>query len=49
MIMTEDDNGRVRAGDERELLNLEVVEFFMKLQVFKERMDERIANSKKSK
>lgn len=44
--MTEDDNGRVRASDEKELLRMDVIEFFMKLLVFKERMDKRIEELK---
>lgn len=46
MVMTEDGNGRVRAGDEAELMALPIEEFFMKLLVFNERMEARIEAAK---
>jgi hypothetical protein len=46
-IMTEDENGRVRAGDEKELMGLWIEEFFTKLLVFRERLDEKIEQMKK--
>jgi hypothetical protein len=42
-IMTEDDSGHVRAAEEKELNAMWVEDFFVKLLVFKERMDERKA------
>ena len=44
--MTEDENGRIRANDEAELKKLSVEDFFMKLLVFEERIQERINKTK---
>lgn len=49
MVMTEEDNGRIRATEERELMRLWIDEFFVKLVVFKERMDKRIEEIKNLK
>lgn len=46
MAMTEDDNGRVRASDEAELKAMWVEEFFIKLLVFKERLEKRLEQTK---
>ena len=40
-IMTEDDQGHVRASEEKVLLEMWVDDFFIKLLVFKERLDKR--------
>lgn len=48
MSMTEDDNGRVRAGDEAELKAMWVEDFFIKLLVFKERLDKRLEQLKQN-
>jgi len=37
--MTEDENGRVRAHDEQILKKMNVEDFFLKLLVFKERLE----------
>lgn len=42
MSMTEDNNGRVRASDERELRSMSVEDFFIKLIVFQERLKKRL-------
>jgi len=47
--MTEDENGRIRAQDELILKKMHVEEFFMKLLVFKERMDIKIDQLNKVK
>ncbi len=44
--MTEDDNGRVRPTEEKELMRMWVEDFFIKLQIFKERMEKRMENVK---
>ena len=46
VMMTEEENGRLRPSEERELLMMPVDEFFINLLVFKERMNKRIAESK---
>lgn len=38
MTMTEDDNGRVRPGEEKELMRLWIEDFFIKLSIFEERL-----------
>jgi hypothetical protein len=43
--MTESDNGRIRISEERELLGLDTEQFFIKLLVFKERIDKRLEES----
>ncbi len=45
-VMTEDSNGRVRATEEAELMRLPIEEFFIKLNLFKERMEQRIEQLK---
>lgn len=40
--MTEDENGRVRASDEEVIYGMFVEEFFIKLLVFKERLEAKI-------
>ena len=47
MLMTEDGNGRIRATEEKELMRLWIEDFFIKLVVFKERMDKRIDEANK--
>lgn len=47
--MTEDENGRVRATEEKELMRMNIEDFFMKLLIFKERMDKRIEHLKSLK
>jgi hypothetical protein len=41
MVMTEDENGRLRASEEKELMRLWIEEFFIKLVVFKQRLEKR--------
>jgi hypothetical protein len=41
MVMTEDENGRLRASEEKELMRLWIDEFFIKLVVFKQRLEKR--------
>jgi len=38
MTLTEDDNGRVRPGEEKELMRLWIEDFFIKLSIFEERL-----------
>jgi|DEB3_MinimDraft_2_1074329.scaffolds.fasta_scaffold73238_2 hypothetical protein len=47
--MTEDDNGRIRAGDEVILYGMNVDDFFIKLLVFKERIEAKIEQIKSSR
>lgn len=49
VMMTEDTNGRLKPVEEEALLDMDVVEFFISLLVFKERMDKRTAELKKQK
>lgn len=39
--MTEDENGRLRPSEEKELLAMMHDEFFIKLLIFRERLDQR--------
>lgn len=41
MVMTEDEGGRIRASEEKELMQLWIDEFFIKLVVFKQRLEKR--------
>jgi len=45
MVMCEDEHGHVRPTEENALMKLSVEEFFIKLLVFKERLDKRIKQS----
>lgn len=45
-VMTEDENGRIRATDERELMSMWIEDFFTHLLVFKEKLDERVEKLK---
>lgn len=47
--MTEDENARIRANDELVLRRMWVEDFFIKLLVFKERMDIRLEQLKQAK
>jgi len=47
--MTEDENGRIRVTEENELLCLNTEDFFIKLLVFKEKLDKRLAQLKTNK
>lgn len=49
MIMTEDEGGKIKATEEKELMQLNIEDFFMKLAVFTERMDKRIEQLKNKK
>lgn len=44
--MTESENSRIRISEENELLSLDTNTFFIKLLVFKERLDKRLEQSK---
>lgn len=46
MVMTEDENGRIRASEEKELMRLWLDEFFIKLVVFKQRLERRAEETK---
>lgn len=45
-IMTEDDTGHVRATEETALMKLWIEEFFIKLAVYRERLDKRVTEIK---
>lgn len=45
--MTEDESGHVKVTEEQALMQLDILTFFIKLLVFQERMDKRIAETKK--
>ncbi len=47
--MTEDENGRIRASDEVILLKMTTDEFFLKLLVFKERLEAKVQQIKSIK
>jgi len=47
--MTEDENGRIRAHDEEVMYGMFVEEFFMKLLVFKERLELKIEQLNKAR
>lgn len=44
--MTEDDTGHVRATEETALMKLWIEEFFIKLAVYRERLDKRVTEIK---
>ena len=47
--MTEDENSRIRASDEMVLRKMNTEDFFMKLLVFKERLDAKVKQIKNVK
>lgn len=47
--MTEDDNGRLRVSEEDLLRRMNVEEFYMKLLVFKERLEAKVQQIKSIK
>jgi len=47
--MTEDENGRIRAHDESILKKMSTEEFFLKLLVFRERLESRVQQIKSIK
>lgn len=44
--MTESDNGRMRTSEEKELLGLNTDDFFIKLLIFKERLEKKLEANK---
>lgn len=44
--MTVDENGKIKAADERELKRLSTEDFFIKLSIFQNMMEIRLANTK---
>lgn len=49
ILMTEEENGRLRPSEEKIMLDMPVDDFFMSLTIFKERMNKRIAELNKKK
>lgn len=44
--MTEDEQGKLKASEEKELMGLMIEDFFIKLVLFKERMNKRVEKIK---
>jgi hypothetical protein len=44
--MTVDENGKIKAADERELKRLSTEDFFIKLSIFQDMLDTRLSQSK---